>query len=116
MDATHPEAREVVLAGRPYTLRLGAAAFRLAQMRHGVTVSLGELMQALQGSDLSVLPRLAWIAMLPGSPEMTEEEAVVLLAQAENEGAVYDVMLGSLNRFMESIQSLKNGQGGKGRR
>ena len=112
MEATHPEAVTVEIAGQERTLRLSMSAFRLAQLRHGTTVTLEDLASV----DLTLIPRLIWIARLPGEPALTEEECLLELAHDEAaEEAATVAVLESLGRVTALLTRVGQTNGHEGK-
>jgi len=99
MDNAHPEAIVVDLGGKARRIKLGPAAFRLAAIKHGSTITSAEL----SAPSLATLAHLMWVGLLPDEPDLSEDEAILWLAQAEDEGAVMAKVRLALERMADGL-------------
>jgi hypothetical protein len=99
MDDKHPEAVLVELGGKTRRLKLGPAAFRLAKMRHGVSISTAEL----STPSLDVLAQLVWVGLLPNEPDLKEDDVIMWLGQHEDESQVLGAVMRSLSQLVDGI-------------
>lgn len=77
MTDNHAEALTVDLGGQRRTLKLSAGAIRLAQVRHGLSLTPAMIEEVGQGLPAT----LTWVALLPDNPDLTESDALVWIAQ-----------------------------------
>lgn len=94
MDNDHPDAVVVTLGGKARRLKLGPAAFRLAERDHGITFSLSDFDQAVLSPGR--LAMLVWIGLLPDDRELPEDTVLEWLDEADQEdvlGKVFRAVL-----------------------
>jgi len=103
MDDKHPEAIVVHLGGKDRRIKLGPAAFRYAESKHGVTVSINDL----AAPSAALLASLVWIGLLPDDQELKEDTALAWLAAADDEaeitGRVYKAVGGMMEGFTKAF-------------
>ena len=91
--------RTAQLGDKEYRLKVSTASSRIAQMKHGRDVD----MRDVQKDPMAFSATLVWLSMLPYQPDVTEEEAVLLLARSDNEG---EIVGWALERYLEAIEEL----------
>lgn len=91
--------KQVTLGGNTYTLKLSTAATRIAQMKHDRKVDV----QQLEDDPLGMQATLVWLAMLPYHPDVTEEEAMLMLARSEEEAEITSWATKAFMRFMREM-------------
>lgn len=101
MTDKHPEAITVQVAGKERTMKLGPAAFRLAQVKHKIVFSASEL----DAGNASTLAQLAYVAFLPDDPKLKEEDFLVEMANSD-ETEIIAAVVKSLRRMTEGLSSL----------
>jgi hypothetical protein len=100
MTDAHPETVTLHLGGKDRRFKLGPAAFRLAQLKHKTNIS----MAALQSPSFDVFATLAWVGLLPGNPDLKEEEVVRWMgAEDVDENAIVGVVATALSRMVEGL-------------
>lgn len=112
MDDKHPEAIVVSLGGKDRRIKLGPAAFRLAAIKHGATVTTANL----SNPSLDTLAHLLWIGLLPDDPSIKEEDAIIWLAESEDEGAVIAKVADALERMSDGLSKAFGGDSGNPRK
>jgi hypothetical protein len=108
MEDKHPEAITVELGGKVRRIKLGPAAFRLAKVKHGATISTAEL----TAPTLDVLAQLVWIGLLPNEPDLTEDVVLGWLAAHDDESVVLGAVMRSLAQLVDGI-GRANAQGSR---
>ncbi len=83
MENDHPDAIVVTLGGKARRLKLGPAAFRLAERDHDITFSLADFDQAVLSPGR--LAMLVWIGLLPDDRELEEDTVLEWLDDADQE-------------------------------
>ena len=87
------------IGDKTYTLKLSTAASRIAKMKHDRVVDMGEMEQ----DPLGMQATLVWLAMLPYHPDTTEEDAMLMLARAENETEITSWVTREFMSFMDEM-------------
>ena len=99
MDQNHPDAIVVTLGGEARRLRLGPAAFRLAQRDHGVEFSLSDFGEAaLSPAKLALL---VWVGLLPDNRDLQEDTVIDWLLDADDEEEVLGKVFTAVLRMAE---------------
>ena len=101
MDNNHPEVISVQIGDKEYNLKLGPAAFRLAQVRHKIIFT----QQDLANPSIATLAQLAYVGVLPDNPKWKEEDFLVDMANS-NEGDILAAVGKSLERMTEGLSGL----------
>lgn len=110
MKDTHPEAITIVLDGEEKTLKLGPAAFRLAELKHKIRFTVEEL----SSPTLSSLARFAYVACLVDDPKLKEEDFMVKMANSD-EGAILSAVGQALKRMTSGLSALDGAEGNGGK-
>lgn len=109
MKDNHPEAIEINVDGETYTLKLGPAAFRIAELRHKLTFSMDDL----SNPSFADLARIAYVGCLVDSPKLKEVDFLVGMANSD-EGAILAAVGQSLKRMTEGLTALQASDEGNG--
>jgi hypothetical protein len=91
--------KQVDFEGQTYTLKLSTAASRIAKLQHDREVDI----QELDRDPLGMPATLVWLAMLTYHPEVTEKEAMFLLAKADNEA---EIVTWAVKQFRATMDEL----------
>lgn len=109
MKANHPEAIPVRVGDKTYNLRLGPAAFRLAELKHGLTFTVEEL-----GSPtMATLARMAYVGCLVDDPKLKEADFLVAMADSD-EGAILSAVGKALERMTKGLSAIGGSDEGNG--
>ena len=113
MDDKHPESLTVNFGGQGRTLKLSGGALRIASIRYGVSFS-GDQIGAL---GLDFVARLVWIALLPDDPDLTEDAAALLYAQASDaeEERITRYVLGRFGHVGRRLRKIADEEGARGK-
>lgn len=107
-EIMHVEAQAVTLGGKERTILLAMGSFRLAQMKHGATINLSDLMDP--EGIMALLPRLTWVALLADDPTLTEEDALsMMIRDPEGEAEATRIVLQALKRVTGLLASVSEG-------
>jgi hypothetical protein len=98
MKNNHPETLEIELNGETKTIKLGPAAFRLAEIRHKITFSMADL----SNPTLATLAQLAYVGCLPDDPKLKETDFVVSMANSD-EGKIISSVGVALQRMTDGL-------------
>ena len=98
MKNNHPETLEIELNGETKTIKLGPAAFRLAEIRHKITFSMADL----SNPTLATLAQLAYVGCLPDDPKLKEIDFVVSMANSD-EGKIISSVGVALQRMTDGL-------------
>lgn len=109
MKNSHPEAITINLNGEEKTLKLGPAAFRLAELKHKITFTAEDL----NGPTLAMLARFAYVACLVDDPKLKEGDFLVAMANSD-EGAILSAVGKALSRMTEGLTALQTSDEGNG--
>ena len=109
MKDNHPEAITITVDGETYTMKLGPAAFRIAELKHKITFSLEEL----QAPTLADLARIAYVGCLVDAPKLKEVDFLIGMANSD-EGKVLAAVGQSLKRMTEGLTALQTSDEGNG--
>ncbi len=101
MKDNHPETISVTLDGEERILKLGPAAFRLAELKHNISFTN----QQMTDGGMATLARLAYVACLVDDPKLKEETFLLKMANSD-EGAIIAAVGKSLNRMTEGLSAL----------
>ena len=114
MDNNHPEAITIQIGDRERTLKVGPAAFRIAEIRHKIVFTLAEL----SAPTMATLARMAYVGCLPDDPKLKEIDFLMEMANSD-EGKILAAVGRSLTRMTEGLSGLQasgdegNGKAGK---
>ncbi len=98
MRQDHPEALEITLDGEAVQLRLGPAAFRLAELKYKLTFTQAEL----STPSFAVMAKLAYVACLPSNPKLKEEQFIVKMANSD-EYAIMEQVQVAMARMTDGV-------------
>jgi hypothetical protein len=87
------------IAGKTHTLKMSTASSRIAKMKHDRVVDFKEMQQ----DPLGMQATLMWLALLPYQPDVTEEDAMMMLAQADNESEIVGWVTKEFMAFMDEM-------------
>jgi hypothetical protein len=104
MQDNHPEAISIELGGKVRRIKIGSAAFRLAQLKHDCNLTIADFSEP----TLEMLARAVWIGLLPDEPDLTESEAMVWIASADESDAIAKVVT-ALSRMTEGLSAAMGG-------
>jgi hypothetical protein len=97
MKKNHPEAIVVQLGGRKRTIKLGPAAFRFAELKHGRKFTVREMAEDV---DFGVMATFCWVGLLPDGPDVTELQVLEwLTADGVDEYEIYKSLKLALERM-----------------
>lgn len=103
MDSTHPDAIVVTLGGKVRRLRLGPAAFRLAERDHGITFSLADFNDAVLSPGRLAL--LVFVGLLPENRDLKEDTVIDWLLESDDEDAILGAVFAAVMRMAEGYTS-----------
>lgn len=89
----------VELGGKERKAKFSIAGIEYARMEHDVEFTMSDFMRF----DLSMMPTLAWIAMLPFDPQLDKGQVLQWLAMSDDEDAVYEQIMRRIGSFVELI-------------
>ena len=110
MKSNHPEAIEINVDGETLTMKLGPAAFRIAEIRHKIRFTTEDL----SNPTLADLARIAYVGCLVDSPKLKEDDFLVGMANS-NEGEILSAVGRSLKRMTEGLTALQASDEGNGK-
>lgn len=110
MKDSHPEVLEVEVGEKTYKVKLGPAAFRIAQLKHGVEFSYSDL----QSPTPATLARLAYVGCLVDQPKLKEIDFLLAMAQSD-EGAILRTTMKALSRMSEGLSAATGDSSGNGK-
>jgi len=109
MKKTHPEAVKIDLDGEEYTMRIGPAAFRLAEMKQKVKFT----QEQFSAPSLADLARFAYVGCLLDNPKLKEEDFLVGMAKSD-EGKILAAVGESLRRMTDGLAAIGGDSEGNG--
>jgi len=117
MEHEHPDAIVVTLGGESRRLKLGPAAFRLAERDHGITFSLADFDTAVLSPGR--LAMLVWIGLLPDNRELQEDTVLGWLDEADEEeilGKVFQAVMRMAEGYAKAFGDKGNVKGPRKKR
>lgn len=109
MKDNHPEAVVIEVGEKEYTLKLGPAAFRIAEIKHNIVFTF----EQMANPSLADLARIAYVGCLVDSPNLKEDKFLIAMANSD-EGAVLAAVGKALRRMTEGLSSIADTDEGKG--
>jgi len=100
------------LGDRDYQIRFSVLALKVAKRRYNADFSLADLVGLTLATASETLPRMIWLSLLPSNPDLTEEEAEMLVMQSDQEAEIIKAVMVAANRFGEVLQDLGKVQSG----
>lgn len=100
------------LGDRDYQVRFSVLALKVAKRRYDVDFSLADLVGLTLATAGTILPRMIWLTLLPSNPDLTEEEAEILVMQSDSETEIIRAVIDAANRFGETLAELGKAQKG----
>jgi hypothetical protein len=110
MKSNHPEAVTIEVDGNEYTLKLGPAAFRIAEIKHNVTFTF----EQMSNPTLADLARIAYVGCLVDTPNLKEEKFLIGMANSD-EGAILASVGRALRRMTDGLASVGETDEGNGK-
>lgn len=109
MKDNHPEAITIDIGEKEYTLKLGPAAFRIAELKHNITFTF----EQMASPTLADLARIAYVGCLVDSPNLKEDKFLIAMASSD-EGAVLKAVATCLRRMVDGLSDIADNDEGKG--
>jgi len=109
MKDNHPEAVTIEVGEKEYTLKLGPAAFRIAEIKHNLTFTF----EQMASPSLADLARIAYVGCLVDAPHLKEDKFMIAMANSD-EGAVLAAVGKALERMTEGLSNIGATDEGKG--
>ena len=109
MKNNHPEAVTIEVDGNEYTLKLGPAAVRIAEIKHKITFTF----EQMSNPTLADLARIAYVGCLVDSPNLKEEKFLIGMANSD-EGAILAAVGRSLRRMTDGLSNISETDEGNG--
>ena len=109
MKDNHPEAITIEVGEREYTLKLGPAAFRIAEIKHNITFTF----EQMSSPSLADLARIAFVGCLIDKPGLREDKFLVDMANSD-ESAILAAVGKALRRMTDGLSGINETDEGKG--
>lgn len=108
MKTDHPEVITITVGDNDHNLKIGPAAFRIAELKHGMTFTVEDL----SSPTFAMLARIAYVGCLVDNPKLKEEDFLVGMANSD-EGAILAAVGRALRRMTDGLSAI-GGQEGNG--
>lgn len=109
MNNNHPEVITIKVGNQERTLKLGPAAFRIAEVKHDIRFTMGQLTDP----SLATLAQIAYIGCLVDEPNLKEMKFLLDMAKSD-EGAILGAVAEALNRMTEGLTAFGKEDGEPG--
>jgi hypothetical protein len=110
MKDNHPEVITIEVGEREYTLKLGPAAFRIAEIKHNITFTF----EQMSSPSLADLARIAFVGCLIDKPGLREDKFLIDMANSD-ESAILAAVGKALRRMSEGMSAITDADEGKGK-